>query len=121
MGYEVNDIIIGKVTNVKPYALFLQFENGTSGLLHISEISDDYIKDIENFGSIGDEIKVKILTIDPSNGFARVSLKAVPAEERYSTHDSKNKYTKMEGNADTLLAKMPEWISIALDKAKENK
>jgi len=76
--YQVGDLIIGTVTNVKPYALFLKFENGNNGLLHISEISDDYIRDIEKFGSVGDQIKVYVLSVDETNGFLRVSYKKVP-------------------------------------------
>ena len=67
--HEVGELLIGKVTGVKPYALFLTFEDGSQGLLHISEISDSYIRDIEKFGTEGDELKVKILSIDSHNEF----------------------------------------------------
>ena len=88
MKYEIGQIIKGKVTNVKPYALFLEFEDGTTGLLHISEISDSFIRDIEKYGSKGDEMKVMVVNIDENNGFLRVSYKRVPPEEAYSTHDN---------------------------------
>ena len=60
MEIKVGDVVIGKVNQVRPYALFLTFDGDVKGLLHISEISDSYIRDIEKFGSIGDEIKLKI-------------------------------------------------------------
>ena len=52
MGYEVGDLILGTVNQIRPYALFLTFDDGSKGLLHISEISDDYVRDIELFGSM---------------------------------------------------------------------
>lgn len=121
MEIKVGDLIIGKVNQIRPYALFLTFENGQNGLLHISELSDNYIRDIEKYGSVGDEIKVKVLSIDPSNGFLRVSYKAIPEEERYNTHDdSKHSFAQFdEADFEDLEAKIPEWIEATLAKAKE--
>ena len=121
MEIKVDDILIGKVNQIRPYALFLTFENGQRGLLHISELSDNYIRDIEKYGSIGDEIKVKVLSIDPSNGFLRVSYKAIPVEERYNTHDESKQLSAQFDEADfhDLEEKLPEWIKDTLEKAKE--
>ena len=120
MNFKVGDILIGKVNQIRPYALFLSFEGGVNGLLHISELSDGYIRDIEKFGSIGDEIKVKVLSIDSSNGFLRVSYKAIPEEERYSTHNSSARSTPQydEEEIKKLEEKLPEWINATLEKAK---
>ena len=82
MKYEVGQLITGTVYAVKPYALFLSFSDGATGLLHISEISDSFIRDIERYGTVGDQIKVKIVSIDKANGFLRLSLKKVPQERR---------------------------------------
>ena len=117
----MDDILIGKVNQIRPYALFLTFENGQRGLLHISELSDKYIRDIEKYGSIGDEIKVKVLSIDPSNGFLRVSYKAIPEAERYNSHDESKQLSAQFDEADfhDLEEKLPEWISETLEKIKE--
>lgn len=121
MEIKVDDVLIGKVNQIRPYALFLTFENGQRGLLHISELSDNYIRDIEKYGSIGDEIKVKVLSIDPTNGFLRVSYKAIPVEERYNTHDESKHLSAQFDEADfhDLEEKLPEWINETLKKAKE--
>ena len=122
MEYKVGDVIIGKVNQVRPYALFLTFESGQNGLLHISELSDKYIRDIEKYGTVGDELKVKVLSIDPQNGFLRVSYKAIPDEEKYNTHDeSVHHFTQFdEADFHDLEEKLPEWISQTLEKAKED-
>ena len=121
MKYEVGQIILGTVINVKPYALFLEFDDGVSGLLHISEISDSFIRDIEKYGTKGDQMKVMIVSIDENNGFLRVSLKKVPQEEAYSTHSNNIRNVPQATDTDfkPLADKLPEWINETLAKAKE--
>ncbi len=121
MKFEIDQLVIGKVTKVKPFALFMEFEGGVEGLLHISEISDSYIRDIEKFGSKGDEIKVKIVSIDETNGFLRVSLKKVPPEEAYSTHSNNvRKLPDCDKNDFKPLADhLNEWINKTLEEAKK--
>ena len=123
MNYQVGQLIVGKVYNVKPYALFMTFEGGATGLLHISEISDSFVRDIEKYGSIGDEIKVKVLSIDKENGFLRVSYKQVPPEEAYSSHVNQRRLpTVTEEEFQPLKDKLDGWINDAYQKiGKEDK
>ena len=119
MAYDIGDLVIAKVEKVRPYALFMVCEDGSKGLLHISEISDGYVRDIEKIGSVGDEIKVKVIEVDAYNGFLRFSYKQVPEEERYSTHDNSEKRIPVFDEADfsSLAEKLPEWIENTLKKA----
>jgi len=120
MNYQVGQLIVGKVYNVKPYALFMSFEEGVTGLLHISEISDSFVRDIEKYGSVGDEIKVKILAIDKENGFLRVSYKQVPPEESYSSHTNQRRLpTVTEEEFRPLQEKLEEWINDAYAKIEK--
>ena len=117
MNYQVGQLVIGKVYNVKPYALFMSFDEGVTGLLHISEISDSFVRDIEKYGSVGDEIKVKILAIDKENGFLRVSYKQVPPEEAYSSHINQRRLpTVTEEEFQPLKDKLDGWINDAYQK-----
>ena len=120
MKYEVGQLVIGRIESVKPYALFLSFDDGVKGLLHISEISDSYIRDIEKFGSVDDDIKVKILSIDQFNGFMRVSLKQVPENERYSTHSNEKRHIPdiSENAFKDLKEHLDGWIKETLEKAR---
>ena len=120
--FEIGQLVIGKVTSVRPYAVFMSFSDNRSGLLHISEISDSYIRDIEKFASVGDEIKVKIIDVDKANGFLRVSLKKVDEKDFYSTHEnvSRHNIIASEDEFKTLKEKLPEWISDALKEDEEN-
>lgn len=122
--YEIGQLIIGKVTGVKPYALFLTFDDGTQGLLHISEISDDFVRDIEKYGTFDDEMRVKVISIDNKNGFLRVSYKRVDIADRYNTHNNEKKSSPLsvkEEDFAPLKEKLPVWIADTLKKAKEEK
>ena len=120
MKYQVGQLIVGKVYNVKPYALFMSFDDGVTGLLHISEISDSFIRDIEKYGSVGDEIKVKILSIDKDNGFLRVSYKQVPQEEMYSSHTNQRRMpTTSEDEFLPLKEKLDSWIKEAYENIEK--
>ena len=81
-------------------------------------LSDSYIRDIEKYGSIGDEIKVKVISIDAANGFLRVSYKKVPEEERYSTHVNEARIYLEESEKDfsELEKKLPIWIEETLKR-----
>ncbi len=77
MKYKINDIVLVKVTGIEPYGVFvLLADNNTKGLLHISEISNEYVMDISDYVSEGSHIKVKIIDI-LDDGRVRVSLKAL--------------------------------------------
>lgn len=120
MDLKEGNLIIGKVNKVRPYGLFISFDDGVNGLLHISEISDKYIRDIEKFATVGDEIKVKILDIDLNNNFLRVSYKQVRDEDKYCSHDSNQKRIPKGnvGDFTQLQEKLPEWIQETLMKAR---
>lgn len=121
MPYQIGQLIIGKVIKVKPFAIFMSFEDGSEGLLHISEISDSYVRDIEKYGSKGDEIKVKVVSIDESNGYLRVSLKRVPPEEAYSTHSNNIRRAPEcnEGDFYPLKERLDGWIKDMLVEAEK--
>ncbi len=62
---EVGSIVKGKVTGIQPYGVFVELDEETQGLVHISEISHEFVKNIKDYVNVGDEIIVKVLSIDP--------------------------------------------------------
>ncbi|MBQ9046862.1 MAG: S1 RNA-binding domain-containing protein [Solobacterium sp.] len=77
MGYQAGDIVEGKVTGIQPYGAFVALDEHTSGLIHISEISDGYVRDISRYVKVGDTVRVKIIDFDVQANQARLSLKAL--------------------------------------------
>lgn len=63
MSIEVGTIVSGKVTGITNFGAFIDLGDRKTGLVHISEISDSYIKDINEVLNVGDEVKVKVMTI----------------------------------------------------------
>ena len=59
--YQVNDIVEGTVSGISDFGAFVDLPGGSRGLVHISEISDDYVKNINNYLSIGQKVKVMII------------------------------------------------------------
>ena len=115
--YQIGEIYTVTVKEVKPYAAFITFDDGALGMLHISELSDKFINDIERYVSAGDSISVKLLEIDPKNGFARVSFKQVPIELRTNNHVNIRKALDKDEEAfKTLKEKIPQWIQEELNK-----
>ena len=55
---QVGDVAVGTVQSVQLYGAFLEFEDSTSGLLHVSQISHDRVANVADVLSVGDKIKV---------------------------------------------------------------
>jgi polyribonucleotide nucleotidyltransferase len=71
---EVGDIYDVKVEKIVNFGAFCEIAPGKSGLLHVSELSDDFVKDVSEFLKEGDVLKVKVIGVDPQ-GKIRLSLK----------------------------------------------
>ena len=72
----VGDIHEGKVASIMPYGAFVDIAPNVAGLLHVSEMADEFVKDVRKFVNEGDIIKVKIVGIDPQ-GKIKLSIKGV--------------------------------------------
>tara|TARA_Y100000591_G_scaffold333262_1_gene375116 strand:+ start:1350 stop:3443 length:2094 start_codon:yes stop_codon:yes gene_type:complete len=64
---EIGDAFKGKVVKTVTFGAFIEIAPGKEGLLHISKISDDHVKKVEDYLNIGDQIDVKIANIDNQN------------------------------------------------------
>ncbi len=73
--YRNGDILVGKVTGIKKYGIFVVLDNGQSGLIHISEISDKYISDVSSITCLGEYILVKVIGFD--QGKVKLSIKDI--------------------------------------------
>ncbi len=76
---EVGSVVGGKVTGISKFGAFVQIEGGKSGMVHISEISNSYVSDINEFLKDGQEVRVKIIGIDEKG---RINLSIKKAQPR---------------------------------------
>ena len=82
MELEIGAIQEGKVTGITKFGAFVQLPGGTSGLVHISEIANAYVNDVNDYLKVGDNVKVKILSVNEA-GKINLSIKQTqPSEPR---------------------------------------
>lgn len=100
--FQVGDIIEAPVVRISNFGVFVALHGGINGLIHLSEISNTIVKNIEDFVKVGDLIKAKIITFDPTEKRIGLSMKAleeapVKAEgEEAPKADKKPKKAKAE-------------------------
>ena len=73
--YQVNDVIYGKVVQIKEYGAFVELEPGLDGLVHISEIAHKRVTDISEEIAVGETVTAKILDIDKERKRISLSIK----------------------------------------------
>jgi polyribonucleotide nucleotidyltransferase len=78
---KVGTVYTGKVISIKDFGAFIEITPGTDGLCHISELSDGYIKKVNEVCEIGDTLKVKVIAVD-DQGRVKLSRKQVLLEEK---------------------------------------
>jgi S1 RNA binding domain protein len=64
MAIEVGSIVEGRVTGITNFGAFVELADGKTGLVHISEVADAYVKDINDYLKQNDRIKVKVININ---------------------------------------------------------
>lgn len=113
MKYKKGDIVDAKIISIEKYGVFASLDEEYSGLIHISEITDKFVKDITDFLEIGDVIKVKVL--DNSNKPNQLKLSA--KEVNGDLYKGKSKKIKETVFGFYLLkTALPKWID---EKMKE--
>ncbi|HLR51927.1 MAG TPA: S1 domain-containing RNA-binding protein [Candidatus Avamphibacillus sp.] len=79
MSIEVGSKLQGKVTGITNFGAFVQLEDGPTGLVHISEVADNYVKDINDHLKVGEEIKVKVINVQKDG---KIGLSIKKAKDR---------------------------------------
>lgn len=98
--FQIGQIVEGKVTGIKPFGAFVALDEQTQGLVHISQVTHGFLKDIKDELNLGDVVKVKILSIENEGKKIALSIKdANPKPQReyqpsYNNSSSGNSYNK---------------------------
>ena len=79
MPVEVGQIVEGKITGITKFGAFVQLSEGITGLVHISEVADSFVKDVNDFLKEDDIVKVKVISISPEG---KVSLSIRKTKEK---------------------------------------
>ncbi len=96
MSIEVGTTVEGKVTGITNFGAFVELPNGETGLVHISEVANTYVKDITNYLKDGEAVKVKVINID-DDGKIGLSIKQLKDPADRKDHAPKRSFDdKME-------------------------
>ncbi|TFJ92797.1 S1 domain-containing post-transcriptional regulator GSP13 [Lentibacillus salicampi] len=114
--FEAGQILDGKVTGIQPYGAFVALDEDTQGLVHISEVTHGYVKDVHDYLAVGDDVKVKILNVNADNNKVSLSIRATqePPKDNKNNPSQKSQDSKQQDQANTgfntLKDKLDEWI-----------
>lgn len=110
MHSKVGEIREGSISGIQPYGAFVQLDTGEKGLIHISEISKGYVKDVAQYLYVGERVRVKILDYDIVSNQCRLSLKALQATRSRHKNSREPKVPKMVIGFKTLEDSLDKWI-----------
>lgn len=108
---NIGDVIKCKVTGVESYGIFVSLESKMRGLIHISEITKYYVRNIEDYAKVGDTIYCKVMEINKNENKVKLSIKAVS--------DEKKEYKAISESAngfDPLEKMLPKWTKEKMDE-----
>ncbi len=120
MKVKVGDILEGTVVKVYPRYAILLFDEGLTGLLHISEVSNHYIHSFTDYVKTGSIYKVKVISFDESGPSMRVSLKALSGSERRDSI-ARMRVKNENISCKALFEELPNWIEEENKKEEEGK
>ncbi len=80
---EIGEILNGKVSGITRFGVFVDLGEGKTGMVHISEVASTFVENINDFITVGQEVKVKVLSIG-EDGKISLSIKRAQERERRS-------------------------------------
>lgn len=109
--YKIGMTVYGKVSGIRPYGAFVKFEDGVTGLIHISEISNGFVRNIDHFVNLDEYVMTKVIDIDDVHKQLRLSFKALTRNTR--RYPNKVKYEGLPENKigfKSIEESLPEWV-----------
>ncbi len=82
MQLDMDTVYEGTVTGLTNFGAFVKLDNGTTGMVHISEVAAEYVSDINEHLSEGDKVKVKVIEINEKGKVSLSIKKALPQPEK---------------------------------------
>nr|WP_234701953.1 bifunctional 4-hydroxy-3-methylbut-2-enyl diphosphate reductase/30S ribosomal protein S1 [Desulfotomaculum nigrificans] len=98
--YPVGAVVKAKVVRLAPFGAFVQLEPGVEGLVHISHLADRHVAKPDEVVTEGEEIDVKVLSVDPAEKRIRLSIREVNGEARPARENRSRKPENPEPNVE---------------------
>lgn len=112
MSIEVGSKLQGKVTGITNFGAFVELPDGKTGLVHISEVADNYVKDINEHLSQGDQVEVKVINVGDDG---KIGLSIKKAKENKSQNQNRRPQ-KPRKPAESFEQKMNQFMKDSEDR-----
>lgn len=115
--YRKYHLVKATVTGIESYGVFVSLDEYFTGLIHISEISNGFVKDINDFVKVGDVIVAKVLDVDNDEGHLRLSIKDI--DYKNIKKIKRKKIIETPLGFSTLAYHLPIWIEKSIKSIKK--
>ena len=93
MDWNVGDIVEGKITGISNFGAFVEIAPGKVGLVHISEVASQYVANINDIYSVGDEVKAKVISVEKNKISLSIKQTEAPSEPSKKEPREKKKFS----------------------------
>lgn len=114
--YKRGEVVKGIVSGIENYGIFVKLDESYTGLIHISEISNGYVKNICDYANVGDAIYAEIIEFNDENQHAKLSIKNI--QHRNGSVLQRRKIVETANGFATLEQYLPLWIEQNIKKNK---
>ena len=114
--YRKGNIVRAKVSGVTNYGIFVKVDNMYDGLIHISSISEKFVKDPNTYATIDDVINAEIIDFDEETKKMKLSIKNLRYKDRKFVN---RKIVETEHGFQTLKKNLPNWIDKNIKSVKK--
>ena len=113
--FKCGDIVEGQITGITKYGVFVSLEDNYVGMIHISEVSNKFVSDLEQKFTIGNIVKVKVISIDEDKLQVKLSIKKI------SPNPKKRKSIEEKGKGfEPLREKLGIWVDEKIKEFEKN-
>ena len=91
MSISKGQILEGTVTGITKFGAFVELSTGETGLVHISEVADSYVNDVNEFLKVKDTVKVKVINVD-DKGKVGLSIRQAKEKPKQPTVSFEDRY-----------------------------
>lgn len=110
--YKTGEIVTGCVTGIEKYGIFVSLDDYYNGLIHISEISDNFVRNIHDYVKIGETINAKVLEENDKEHHVKLSIKGIEYRE---SKIPKAKIIETPSGFTNLQNKLNYWINSKIE------
>lgn len=118
---KIGDKIQGVVTGIQPYGAFVELENHTRGLIHISEIKTGFVENIHDVLKVGQKVLVQVVDYDEFSGKVSLSLRTLEEEKQSIPRRHRFTNDRHKTGFAPFVKQLPIWMKEAKEFLEKQK